>query len=232
METRQHRQLGRRGGGCLLLIQCGLFSLASMSCRKSHTSVNGLDVNQAITDGQKAPATSPSATPVPIEIDNGLTIPRTYVQTRGIIGLSVAIPAAANGDHLSLLDETTGATLIDESISGLGLDSASETLSHQVFLTAGNLLLGLYPSDPTLLAKLTYGENRLHLLVEHAGTEDSAHSRVVLADFSYQDVSGSSFPGGSERQGGLEAEVSWLNTGVVGNGSGELTTGRISVLSR
>lgn len=199
-----------------LLIVFGL-GLAACSAKVKHASKRSPDPAAA----EKAAAGAGSSRGTPVEVAGGLASARTMVQSRGTLALDVRQSAIRLGDRFSLVNRTTGVTLID-------YDHADAALTGSYDLT-----LRLYLIDPAYAGAFSAGENSLRLIATSDDGDRSADTAVTLKDFNAFGMTTGVFPSGEQRVGGFQGGFEpFAKSTVSASGKGFLATGVVHVTNQ
>lgn len=230
----------------LTAILFAVVTLGLPACRSGGVRVNGQNVkgNLAKLDSQATNPPEPAIQIPPkatvVDVPGGLLVARTHVQSRTPISITISPDAVALGDTFSLVDDSTGQTLVSRQAialfdgvdSGRGVASAFR-LEAATSLKPYDLTLKLYPLDPELKGKLAYGENHLRLLVsEGSPSPKRSESLLQRGDFTLTGLSRSYFQGPGQRRDGFEAEIGLWHQPLGATGQRTLTMGVIPLLSR
>jgi hypothetical protein len=194
----------------------------------------------ATTTDTEATDADPSATAAVLDIPEGLSIDRTYVQSRTPIALRISQGLATLGDAFSLYNDSTGQTLVTQEVVALYEPASAYQappialwLESEAALMADDLTLMLYPLDSELRGKLAYGANHLRFVAGEASSSPRRSERLLQRrDFYVATVSRAVFKGSLQRQNGFEAELGLWHQPVVTTGKTTLTLGVIPLLSR
>ena len=176
---------------CTLLVA----SLAS-SCRDGlATKTKGGSLNR-----DRLKAISAEAPIVTTEIEGGINAARDIYQTRSTIVIKLSSALVDEGQSLSVVNETTGAVLIDHEPLTLG---AGLNDSYQLVDTGSctELVLKIYPLAQTYAGRMAYGANVLTTVVTDAQGLKQAKKSVTLNDFNIMGPSVLSFDPEAESSG-------------------------------
>ncbi|MCX6109523.1 MAG: hypothetical protein NTZ90_07970 [Proteobacteria bacterium] len=207
----------------LLIISLGV--AGSLSCRKQHMSVNGHEVGATVDKLQR------KGTGTPINLPDALTAIRTFVQTRGVIELSIKGGEVVPGAAMRLLNATTGSELVNTAAKSTSLRSTDDPFGLDLTLADNSydFALRLYPLDPAFNGKFAYGSNDLHLLVDESTKALSASRTVHLADFTFVFLGFSAFDSQTQQQGGFQAQVEYTAGPIATNGTYQMTLGALAL---
>ena len=213
-----------------------VLSLFTTSCRKQSISINGQSVGSTIDKIKaKAAKNMPDAPKgSPIDLPNALIANRTHYQTRSVVTLKIESNQVTAGAPIRLMSETTLKDLLSGIAGSLGLKEASNDAVGQGWDTQflsddSGFILRLYPTDPAIAGGLSYGENKLKLLVDETTEPKMAVNQIYLQDFPYVTMSFSAFDTPMQQQGGFQAQVDYITGSTITNGTYQLTTGSVGL---
>lgn len=223
------RQLISLAGICILAI-------CHVSCRKQTISINGQSVSSTISKIKAKAAKDLPDGPkgAPIELPNALIANRTHYQTRSVVTLKIESNEVSAGAPIRLLSDTTLRDLLSGIAGSLGLqeasgDSVGQGWDTQFLSDDSGFILRLYPTDPAIAGGLSYGENKLKLLVDETTVPKMAVNQIYLQDFPYVTMSLSAFDTPMQQQGGFQAQVDYITGATITNGTHQLTTGSVGL---
>lgn len=168
----------------------------------------------------------------PVEIPGSLAAAREVYQSRGVIILDVKSAAIQLGDDFSLMNETTGAELIEHEQPALGL-AGDETSGW--YLNGYDVTLRIFLLNPEFAQSFAPGANNLQL---RAWSEDDevgrvAKTLVTLRDFTVFGGTIGTFESGEQRANGFEGGfMQFENSMVTSKGKGLLVTGFGNIVNR
>ncbi len=159
-----------------------LIPLGLLHCSKGNNS--SLSKSQLIEKQQqaeKAPAVAKS-----IEVPDLYSISKSNIQTRSVLTLRIADTHVDDITELSLLNDTTDATLVDHQPISMGLSQDTTSISSfSMTRQAADVIVKIYPGLADLRSKMKYGNNSLRLIAV-AGDEERYNVKSVrFADFKY-----------------------------------------------
>lgn len=229
------------------LAKIALPTVLLAACNSGKITVNGQSVKSNLEkiDEQKsvAPATTgnePSSAATVVDIADGFSLDRTYVQTRTPLTILLSSELANFGESFSLYNDSTTQTLVKGQAlalynpsDGLTAVQIADFAQTDLAFAPFELTLKIYPLDPEIAGKLTHGENQLRLVVGEDTPVAKRSQRVFTRrDFPLLSLSRSFSAAATQRSGGFEAELGpWMQPAVT-NGSSVLTLGVIPLLSR
>jgi hypothetical protein len=170
----------------------------------------------------------------PVKIPVSLTATRSTYQSRSIIMLDVKSNKIHDNDEFSLVNDTTGAVLIEREHPKLAL---AEYDDSGWYLDTDSVTLKIYQINPKFAGSFAPGVNNLRLYISN--TEDDvarvAKTQVTLRDFLVFSEASGIFESGEQRSGGFEGSfVPFANSVVTSKskGKGILVTGFVNIVNK
>lgn len=221
--------LGVAGAVCVRVFPM-ILAIAATGCRSS---ISAKDSRTGAHE--EKPATPPAGEAPrgePVEVPGSLAAARTVYQSRGVIALDVKSSAIQLGDEFSLVNETTGAALIEQERPKLALAGDDDS---GWYLDGYDVTLRIYLLNPDFAQSFAPGTNNLRLHV--SSSEDQigrvAKTLVTLRDFPVFGGTIGAFESGEQRSRGFEGGfVQFGNSTVSSKGKGLLITGFSNIVNR
>jgi hypothetical protein len=216
---------GVAGAVCVRVLPV-VVAIAAAGCRSSISTKNLRSGAHA-----EAPAGEPPRGE-PVEVPGSLATAREGYQSRGIIALDVKSSAIQLGDEFSLVNETTGAALIEQEQPKLALAGADES---GWYLDGYDVTLRIYLLNPDFAQSFAPGTNNLRLHVSSAGDETGrvAKASVTLRDFPVFGGTIGAYESGEQRSRGFEGGFTpFGNSTVSSKGKSLLMTGLGNIVDK
>jgi hypothetical protein len=216
------------------LIACGIG--VALGCRSDLET----PAKKSARSSAAAPAAEPAATDAPpaathaatpIEVQDGFATARKYYQSRSVMTFDLDKNLAEAGDQLSLVNDSTGQSLIDSIPLAAGLTDLGDSVAPLTD-AAFEIRIRLYPSAPSSAGRFAYGANVLRLLINDRVAPRFAKSAIFLRDFPFQGPRLALLADGVEGRAGFDADASTVVAPIVTNGTATLTSGFVPILSR
>lgn len=174
------------------------------------------------------PAVEP---PQPVEVDSGFDEARIYYQSRGVVTIKPAPGLLGEGDEFSLVNVTSGATLVERQPVAASLGVAGEDVAFALLERGYDVLVRLYPTDESMLGKFIYGDNQLKLSAWTDGEERFSATAIKLQDFDIQGPALAAFSGDVQVSGDFQGWMSLTTSPVVAQDGSTLTTGVFAIVN-
>ena len=158
-----------------------IFAIAAsiMSCNKDRN--NSLSKSQLLEKERQAaklPAEAKS-----VEVPDLFTSNKSNIQTRGVLTLRLSNTYVDDITELSLINDTTKATIVDHLPISMGL--TGNKYGFRITQQAADVIVKIYPGLSDTRKKMNYGKNSLRL-VAVAGNEERYNTKSFrLVDFTY-----------------------------------------------
>lgn len=222
--------LGVAGAVCVRILPVVL-AIVSAGCRSS---ISAKDSRTGAREEEPA-ATPPAGEPPrgePVEVPGSLAAAREVYQSRGVIALDVKSSAIQLGDEFSLVNETTGAALIEQESPKLALAADDES---GWYLDGYDVTLRIYLLNPDFAHSFAPDANNLRLHVSSSQDEIGrvAKTLVTLRDFPVFGGTIGAFESGEQRSRGIEGGfMQFGNSTVSSKGKGLLVTGFSNIVNK
>jgi hypothetical protein len=158
-----------------------IFALAAslMHCTKNRNdSLSRSQLLEKQKQAAKAPAEAKS-----VEVPDLFTSNKTNIQTRGVLTFRLTDTYVDDITELSLINDTTKATIVDHLPISMGL--TSNTVPFRMTQQAADVVVKIYPGLSDTQKKMNYGNNSLRLVAVAADEERYNTQRIRLIDFTY-----------------------------------------------
>lgn len=201
-----------------------LLSSGLAGCRsKISASAKRSDAVEPTAEPEATETPNPAAeqSKEPAHIDSGIEEARLYYQSRSVITLKLSSDFVAPGATFTLVNESNGKTLVENATSGLSLtesDTPYQLLSDQL---GYEVIVKLYPLDPSLLGKFIYGANKIRVMTEEQAQEQFDDLTITLQDF---DIQGPSAIAASDQDDAIDMWTNESSRPVVAADGSTLTT--------
>jgi hypothetical protein len=154
---------------------------------------------------------------------------RTHFQTRSVIGLGIENEILTGKESLSIVNETTGKALLNDT-PYISLNwSVSEVFEYSL-LGSASLWLSINPAN--FIDGLAYGEpNFLVMLVDGEPTPAFAGAEITVKDFRIFSPQATRFTGNRQKKGGFQGWLNPIGRGGRSKSGGKLTSGFSNVIN-
>jgi hypothetical protein len=169
---------------------------------------------------------------LPRIVEGGVLSGKTYYQTRDVIALPMSREMLLDAQTMTLINETTGATLIDDKplVSDLALwsdDEAEFGLADESF----QVVVQVFPTDRSMRAGMNYGKNVMKLIVDDGYGPKESEVELTLRDFPVFGQATTAFTKNRQVIGGFQAWVNPVQGKAMSPDGAKLKLGMLNIVN-